>query len=168
MDPERRAQLDKIKQYFPELATGAEVPAGPLGRIQLHFALTFANWGLILPPDDVAARRRGKICDQGWAIWYLFDRDERGEYLDYYSAHRMTGDVHERVYEDGSLEYLDTMLEFGRCSDDPVEHARLKAEELAEQRRVAQLLEEKGFGLDGDEPGAVQINRVLRVMDREE
>jgi len=34
---------------------------------------------------------------------------------------------------------------------------RLAAEHLEENRRVAKMLEEKGFRIEGDEPGGVQI-----------
>lgn len=160
MNEGRRA---KLYHRYPELAAGADVPNGPLGRIKLHFAETFAYWNIALPDEDVAARRRGKICEAGWAIWYLFGKDEKGEYLDYYSAHRMTGDDHVRVYEDGRTEYLDAMLEFCLCSEDPVEDERLHREHRQENQRIARMLEEKGFGVEGDEPGAVQINRFLRA-----
>ncbi len=48
-------------------------------------------------------------------------------------------------------------------SGDPEEDARLKAEHLAENRRVAGMLEQKGFGMEGNEPGGVQVNRYLAL-----
>lgn len=160
MNERRRAQLFR---RYPELAAGADLPAGPLGRIKLHFAETFSYWNLSLPDEDVTERQRGKICEAGWAIWYLFGRDERGEYLDYYSSHRMTGDDHVRVYEDGEIEYLDAVESFHRSSLDPDEAERLSREAAEENRRVVRMLEEKGFGVRGDEPGGVLMNRFLRA-----
>ena len=49
------------------------------------------------------------------------------------------------------------------ASQDPEEDARLAAEHLEENRRVARMLQEKGFGVQGDEPGGVQINRYLAL-----
>jgi len=49
------------------------------------------------------------------------------------------------------------------CSKDAVEAARLEAEFYAENQRVARLLEAKGFGIAGDEPGGVQMNRLLHL-----
>lgn len=49
------------------------------------------------------------------------------------------------------------------CSQDPDEDKRLEAKYYAENQRVAKLLEEKGFGIAGDEPGGVKINRALRL-----
>lgn len=160
MNEGRRA---KLYRRYPELAAGADEPNGPLGQIKLHFAETFSYWNLALPDEDVAARRRGKICEAGWAIWYLFGRDERGEYLDYYSAHRMTGDDHVRVYEDGEVEYLEAIESFCRTSWDPVEAERLSREAAEANARIARMLEEKGFGVSGDEPGGVGMVRWLRT-----
>ncbi|MBU8921649.1 MAG: hypothetical protein KOO63_07495 [Bacteroidales bacterium] len=162
-----REIIESLHTNYPELAEGANVPNGPLGHIKLLFAKSFANWDIILPEDDLAKRGRGKICKAGWAIWYLFGSDNNGEYLDYYSAHRMTGDSHVRIYDDGQTEHLESILEFCLCSDDPKEDALLKEEQHMENQRIVELLEAKGFGIEGDEPGGVQINRYLRTREVE-
>lgn len=71
--------------------------------------------------------RRGRIVEAGWAIWYAFGSDERGEYLDYDASHKMMGeDEHTRIREDGSVEVLDgTSLE--RLASDPEEDVRFEA-----------------------------------------
>ena len=56
-----RKRIKQLHQIYPELAGGAEVPNGPLPIIKLKFAESFATWGISLPEDDVANRRRGKI-----------------------------------------------------------------------------------------------------------
>jgi hypothetical protein len=132
-------------------------------EIERRFREDFAPWNITLPPEHVTGRRRGKIVEAGWAIWYLFGEDERGEYLDYYASHRMTNDRHIRLREDGTEEYLPTVSTMRLASQDPEEDARLAAEHLEENRRVARTLEEKGFGIEGDEPGGVQINRYLAL-----
>jgi hypothetical protein len=159
-----RERKQRLHQLYPELAAGAEIPAGPLGRIKLSFAESFAMWDICLPEEDVVNRRRGKIVKAGWAIWYLFGSDEKGEYLDYYASHRMTNDRHVRIYADGQCEGLPAISEFHLVSQDPQENARLEAEYYAENRRVAAMLEAKGFGLKGDEPGGVEINRFLHLQ----
>jgi hypothetical protein len=136
---------------------------GIVRKIERRFGHTFAPWGIALPLEDVKAGRRGKIVASGWAIWYLFGSDERGGYLDYYASHRMTGDRHVRVREDGPAEHLPTIRTFRVVSRDPEEDARLKAEYLEHNRRVGRMLEEKGFGVAGDEPLSVQVNRHLRL-----
>jgi hypothetical protein len=134
-----------------------------------RFRHDFGPWGIALPPEHARDRRRGKIVASGWAIWYLFGSDDRGEYLDYYASHRMTNDRHVRIREDGGEESLPTVESMRPASRDPEEDARLATEHLAENRRVARMLEEKGFGMEGGEPGGVQVNRYLALrMDDED
>ncbi len=139
-----------------------------MNEVENRFNSTFSNWGIRLPPEDIANRSRGKIVEAGWAIWYLFGSDENGEYLDYYASHRMTEDSHVRIYVDGHEEYLPEIVGMRLASEDPEEDARLEAEYYAENQRVARMLEAKGFGAEGDEPGGVQMNRFLQVNKREE
>lgn len=140
-----------------------------MDKIKELFDAEFAQWKIRLPTKAVAKRERGKIVKAGWAIWYLFGRDETGEYLDYYSSHRMTNDRHARIYATGRQESLPAIREcYGYPDNDPVKKARLEAEFYAENKRVAAMLEAKGFGLAGDEPGGVQINRFLLVEKSEE
>ena len=42
------------------------------------FSRDFSRWAIQLPPQDVAQRHRGRINQEGWAIWYLFGGDDRG------------------------------------------------------------------------------------------
>ena len=139
-----------------------------MGEIESQFNATFARWKIRLPPEDIANRRLGKIVQAGWAIWYLFGSNEHGEYLDYYSSHRMTSDEHIRIYIDGRCESLPAIREFRILSRDPKEDALRKAEFHAENGRIAEMLDAKGFGLQGDEPGGVQINRFLHVNKADE
>ena len=125
-----------------------------------QFADHFKNWDIRLPDEAVLTRERGKINKAGWSIWYLFGSDEQGEYLDYYASHRMTTDSHTRIRADGAIEHLPALEEMFIGSDDPAEHARLKAKSLEQNRKIIQLLEAKGFGLSGDEPLSNQVRRV--------
>lgn len=133
-----------------------------------QFDATFSHWAISLPHDAPAQRKRGKIVEAGWAIWYLFGSDERGEYLDYYASHRMTDDRHVRIYASGESERLASIQSMRMVSRNPQEDARLKAEHLAENQRVANMLTEKGFLLDGDDPGGIRVNRFLRLGGMED
>lgn len=138
-------------------------PAQGVERIAAIFADEFRKWGFHLPPEHVANRQRGKIVDRGWAIWYLFGRDEKGDYLDYYSSHRMTSDDHVRLRETGEVEVLPVLPLFGPAiSSDPEVNARREAEHQAECQAIADMLKAKGFFVEGDEPGGVQMNMLLR------
>ena len=142
--------------------------------IEERFSQAFQVWRIQLPREAIENRRRGKIVEAGWTIWYLFGSDEDGEYLDYYSSHRMTNDSHVRIYEDGRVESLESLDGMRRTSRDPEENARLEDEFWDHNERVARMLEEKGFGLQGDEHGSAIVNRTLlssreanrRLLDR--
>jgi hypothetical protein len=135
----------------------------PASRIESTFNERFSHWKIRLPREAVKNRKRGKILKGGWAIWYLFGRDERGEYLDYYSSHRHPGDDHVRIYADGRCVDLPCLSSIRACSKDPEKDAVLEAEHRAENQAIARLLEEKGFGLTGEEPLSVGLNRFLTL-----
>ncbi len=130
-------------------------------EIEAAFNEMFHEYGIRLPPEDIAQRRSGRIVQAGWAIWYLFGSDDKGEYLDFYSSHRMCGDRHARIFEDGTNEDFPAIISSVPISRDPEENARLRAEFYARNERVAQMLAAKGFGMRGGEPGGVQVNRAL-------
>lgn len=128
-------------------------------RIEEQFNQSFRVWNIQLPREAIEARQRGTIVQAGWTIWFLFGTDDSGEYLDYYSSHRMTNDSHVRLYADGRVEGLESLWEMRQSSDDPEEEARLKDEFWEHNERVARLLEEKGFGLQGNEHGSAIVRR---------
>ena len=130
-------------------------------RIEAQFNESFRYWHIRLPREAIKARQRGKIVQAGWTIWFLFGADASGEYLDYYSSHRMTNDSHVRLYDDGRVEGLESLWDMHSTSDDPDEAARLEDEFWDHNERVARLLEEKGFGLQGDEHGSAIVQRGL-------
>ena len=130
-------------------------------KVETIFNEDFSHWNISLPRENLQQRKRGKINKAGWAIWYLFGSDEKGEYLDYYSSHRMTNDSHVRIYFDGTSHYLPSIESMRLCSKDPEEDSKLGAEFHRKNENVARMLEEKGFGLSGDEPGGVQIQRYV-------
>lgn len=132
-------------------------------EIKRLFDTRFARWGIALPAENVAQRQRGKILKRGWNISYLFGSDEGGEYLDCYASHRMTDDTHERIYRDGKVVELPAICSMRVCSKNLQEDARLEQEFFEENRKISELLAEKGFGLDGDEPFSVRINRHLHI-----
>ncbi len=136
--------------------------------IKKRFDDEFSRWGIQLPEGDVTNRQRGKIVKAGWVIWYLFGSDESGEYFDYYSSHRMAGDLHIRIRADGSEGKLPTIESMRVVSRDPEEDARLEAEYFARNQRISKMLEEKGFGMAGDEPMLTLVNRYLHTEKTEE
>ncbi len=139
-----------------------------MASIEEEFNRTFANWEITLPPGAIESRQVGRILKRGWTIWYLSGSDDESEYLDFYASHRMTDDRHVRLRSDGRTEYLDSIRSMGRASKDPEENKRLAEEFFAHNRKVHQMLEEKGFSLQGDEHGSALVNRYLLTTPEEE
>jgi len=103
------------------------------------FALEFVRWGLEIPAGDIGARRDGQIRDAGWSVLYRFDRDDRGEYLEYYAARRSNeekaaNDRHVRIYDSGERETLPPVLDAFLYSRDPT------PDELAAARKQHESL----------------------------
>lgn len=139
-------------------------------EIERVFNKTFERHGISLPHDNVIEKRRGKIVKNGFAIWYLFGNDERGEYLDYYVCHRRDFDEHMRIYENGgtkeNLPAIEGFITFPEgCT--PEQEKRIRAEHSARNRKVAELLKVKGFWTNGEEPVGVIINRFFYLPDEE-
>jgi hypothetical protein len=146
----------------------ADNPAPDPGDIASQFKDHFRHWKIRLPAKDLKARSPGRILKAGWAIWYLFGQDEHGEYADYYASHRMTEDSHVRLRAGICPEWLPTIFGMRCVSPDPAEDARWDAEHTARNREIARMLDEKGFGVCGDEPGGVLMNRFLRLGSLED
>ncbi len=120
-------------------------------NMETRFNEQFGHWNIPLPPDDIANRRRGKIIHAGWVIYYLFGADpQKGEYLDYFAAHRMTNDRHVRIYENGATEGLPTLEWYRLSSKDPEEEKRLEAEYMATNQAIGKMLDEKWGWCHGD------------------
>lgn len=133
-----------------------------MDKIAEQFNFRFHRWEIELPPDDIAQRRRGKIQKGGWVVWYLFGRDETGEYLDVYAQHRNCED-HYRLYESGERKNLPTPWDVYPVTGDPVADAKEKEAFLAHNQEVGKLLANKGFGMEGDEPLGIQVNALLHT-----
>ena len=141
-----------------------------MSEIERVFNEAFRPFQISLAPEDLAQKRRGGIVQRGWAIWYLFGADARGEYMDYYAAHRMTNDRHVRIYADGTTESLPALcsMYFLPPGCTPEQEQHIRNGHTAENRQIAKMLVEKGFGLAGGEPGGVVVNRYLTLQDAEE
>jgi hypothetical protein len=116
-------------------------------EIEKVFNDTFQAWNIILPPEALETRQRGRLSASGWTIQYLFGQDEAGHYLDYYATHRMTNDRHVRIYENGQVVTLEAPLEFMvfPAGSSAEEQARIREEYIAENRRIYAALAAKGF-----------------------
>lgn len=113
--------------------------------IEEAFNKRFNPWNITLPEENIKNRQNGYIQEFGWLIQYCFGEDDKGEYMDYYAAHRMTDDSHVRIYEDGEEEQLPALEGWFLTSEDPEEAKRLEVEHNERNRKVLEMLAEKGF-----------------------
>jgi hypothetical protein len=127
------------------------------------FNKQFSTWDIVLPEEDLLNKRRGKIEQRGWSIWYVLGTDELGEYLDYYSYHRMGGDDHTRIRAGGVKEDLPAVASFRACSENSEEDACLEKEFFAKNLAISKMLDAKGFGFDAEESSNATINRGLNT-----
>ena len=114
-------------------------------KIKQRFDAQFAPWGIQLAAETLTPNSRGKIEQAGWVIEYLAGADEKGPYLDYYAAHRMTNDRHVRISADGSVEDLPALGDFSFNGEE--------SEFFERNRQVTAMLRAKGFGQRGDTYG---------------
>ena len=89
------------------MSTNSNLPA-----IAAAFAEYFSPWEIQLTEENLRERTSGRIQSHGWTIWFRFEEDSRGEFLDFYASHRMTNDRHHRLYADGTSESLDALLDW--------------------------------------------------------
>ncbi len=109
------------------------------------FNKTFRPWDIKLPDTNITKRQRGIIQKNGWIIKFLFSKDSKGEYLDYYAVHKMTNDSHIRIYDDGSMKILEVPPIWGVCLEYPKEDQKSKEEYEQECKRIINSLIKKGF-----------------------
>lgn len=107
-------------------------------KIKLKFEAQFEPWGIQLVAEALTPGARGKIQQAGWTIEYLISADEKGLYLDYYAAHRMTNDRHVRIRANGSVEDLPALGDFSFSGEE--------SEFFERNRQVTEMLRAKGFG----------------------
>lgn len=110
-------------------------------RLRKAFADYFAAWNIQLPGD----RDAGDIEASGWLIQYAFGSDAIGEYLDFYAAHRMTNDRHERLRPDGSCEGLPALCTMMFLPANERERPAAERDFQERNRRIAEELAAKGF-----------------------
>ena len=114
-----------------------------MSKIKHQFDSTFSACHITLPEAALQERRPGRIHERGWSIRYLFGRDGRGDYLDYYAAHAMLSDNHVRIYQDGETQSLPALAEFVVYVG--AGHLQALAEVREHNSRVGEELRRKGF-----------------------
>jgi hypothetical protein len=140
-----------------------------LKRIKDIFEQRFEAWKVRLPIEDAEARRPGFLRQVGGSgsIRYVFRHGEKGEYLEYYSFHRLGGDSHRRIYASGEVEDLDVLQTMYMVSDDPEETKQRGAEMHERNRKLLEELDRVGLRAGGPVPNSFEINAYLVTGDRD-
>lgn len=120
------------------------------------------GWGVAVEPPP-AGPRRGFVRQAGGPgrIRYVFGEDERGIFLEFYSFHRVWGDVHARIREDGTVEGLDVLDTAVAVTGDPDEDRRLVEAQNRRNQRLLVELEEAGLLSGGPIPASFEIDAAL-------
>lgn len=121
------------------------------------------------PGWDVAVERpptgprRGAVRQRGGSgvVRYVFGEGERGTFLEFYSFHRVWGDLHARIYEDGTVEGLDVLETALPISGDRDEDRRRIEALNRRNRRLMRQLDDAGLLADGPVPVSFEINAAL-------
>ena len=120
------------------------------------------GWGLAVesPP---AGERSGLARQRGGAglVRYVFGEDDRGGFLEFYSFHRIWGDVHARIYEDGTVEHLDVLETAVATTGDRDEDGRRVEAQNERNRRLLRELDEAGLLSGGPVPASFEINAAI-------
>ena len=142
----------------------------PISRIKKLFEEHLEAWEVVLPDDAVANKTPGSVRQKNGSglVRYVFGSDSKGDYLEYYSFHRIWGDSHARIYESGEIEHLDTLATMYVVSDDPQEAERNKAKMHEHNTKLMSDLEESGLLSGGPVPMSFEINAYLTTGDRDE
>ncbi len=127
------------------------------------------GWDLAVesPP---AGSRRGFVRQRGGPglVRYVFAGDERGSFLEFYSFHRIWGDYHARIYEDGTVVGLDVLETAVPVTGDPDEDGRRIEAQNRRNQRLLRELDEAGLLSGGPVPRSFEVNAALAsgLLDR--
>ena len=129
---------------------------------------TFRGSNLKLPEENLRERKPGSIPWGSGRVMFIFGKEEGREYLEYYAHHRIGGDSHAKIFDDGEevrLPDLCSMFCFDPKLPGDEETQRAKMER--EYRKTWEDLERKGLLTAGPVPASLVMNAHL-VMTGDE
>jgi hypothetical protein len=115
----------------------------------------------IQPPPEGPASGAARQAGGSGLIRYAFSTDEQKPYLEFYSFHRISGDLHARIFQSGEVQHLDTLETTLAVTGDPEKDRQQR--ELQERRNQALMedLEAAGLLSGGPVPGSFVINAAI-------
>jgi hypothetical protein len=94
-------------------------------------------------------------------VRYVFGEDEKGGFLEFYSFHRIWGDLHARIYEDGTVEGLDVLDTTLPTTGNRDEDRRRAEAQNGRNQRLLRELDDAGLLADGPVPVSFTINAAI-------
>lgn len=133
-----------------------------LEKIQGIFSEHFVRQNIHLPEENLRERKKGSLPYGSGRIFFIFGEENGREYLEYYAHHRIGGDSHTRIYDDGTEESLNELVSSYAYNpavpgDKEIKEAQMKKE----YQETLEDLMHKGMFSDDAIPGDIAINSYL-------
>lgn len=120
------------------------------------------GWELdIRPPPEGPAAGASRQAGGSGLIRYAFAGDEAEPYLEFYSFHRIWGDLHARIYETGEVQHLAELETTLALTGDPENDRQQREQQYQRNRALMEDLEAAGLLSGGPVPGSFLINAAI-------
>src|SRR5205085_8109918 len=118
-----------------------------LNLIAEAFAEYFRNWQIALPSKNLELRQPGNIQSEGWYIQFLFGTEGGLGFFDFYARHRMTNDLHVRIFASGESVHLPALADILFFPADATDEQKQAIQQRfdGDNERIAEDLRRKGF-----------------------
>ena len=120
------------------------------------------GWELdIRPPPDGPVSGAARQAGGSGLVRYTFSTDEQGPYLEFYSFHRISGDLHARIYESGEVRHLAELETTLAVTGDPEKDEQQREQQEQRNRVLIEELEAAGLLSGGPVPGSFVANAAI-------
>jgi hypothetical protein len=120
------------------------------------------GWGLdIRPPPGGPASGSAREAGGPGLIRYVFSTDEQEPYLEFYSFHRIWGDLHGRIYGSGEVRHLAVLETTLAVTGDPARDRQALEDQDRRNRALVEDLEAAGLLSGGPVPNSFTINAAI-------
>ncbi|HEX2195682.1 MAG TPA: hypothetical protein VHJ76_02050 [Actinomycetota bacterium] len=139
------------------------MPTDPQGDVLVAKLVEMhPGWDLVIePPPAGPARGFARQRDGAGRVRYAFGEDERGSFLEFYSFHRVWGDLHARIRADGTVEELDVLETAVATTGDPGADRRAAEAQNRRNRRLLKELDDAGLLSGGPVPASFEVDAAL-------
>jgi len=138
-----------------------------LQKIQKVFMDAFRSTNLKIPEENLWERKPGSLPYGSGRILFIFGKEDGREYFEFYAHHRIGGDSHAKIFDNGEwidLPELSSMYTYN--SDIPGDKEKNEAEMERAYQEIYEDLERKGLLSVGQIPGSLLINSHLVMKDK--